>query len=137
MNNMPSSMKKSIKPESCQMAKMFSFSSSSFSWLFHNGFHTKRQHFTLSIAPAHCFFTSLKSHEALLNWSLKNYGFIEVPFSSYMHKLLSNEMYLFRKIAELEICNSWCAWRVWTMILQPILHTSAGEACEDRLAALW
>jgi len=26
---------------------------------------------------------------------------------------------------------------VWAMILQPILHTSTEEACEDRLAALW
>jgi len=26
--------------------------------------------------------------------------------------------------------------RAWLMILQPILHTSTEEACEDRLAAL-
>jgi len=26
---------------------------------------------------------------------------------------------------------------VWSMTLQPILHTSTEEACEDRLTALW
>jgi len=26
---------------------------------------------------------------------------------------------------------------VWSMILQPIPHTSTEEACEDRLVALW
>jgi len=26
---------------------------------------------------------------------------------------------------------------VWSMILQPILHTSTEEACEDRFAVLW
>jgi len=26
---------------------------------------------------------------------------------------------------------------VWSMIFQPVLHTSTEEACEDRFAALW
>ena len=36
----------------------------------------------------------------------------------------------------LSIFHSWCLNRAWSMILQPILHTSTEEACEDRLAAL-
>ena len=51
--------------------KYFLFSSSSsdalfkIAWLFHNGFYTNQQHFTLNRAPPHCFFTILKSHKAL------------------------------------------------------------------------
>ena len=65
MNNTPSGMKKyceSTEPESCQMAKMF-LSFSSLDGLVQNcvtlsrWFHTKQQHFTLSSAPALCFFT--------------------------------------------------------------------------------
>jgi len=33
--------------------------------LFHDGFCTKQQHFSLSSVPAHCFFPGLKSHEAI------------------------------------------------------------------------
>jgi len=31
----------------------------------------------------------------------------------------------------------WCLNRAWSVVLQPILHTSTEEACEDRLAGLW
>jgi len=52
------------------------------------------------------------------------------------------------KIAELEMCTDYRdsvyhplltrGWnKAYSMILQPILHTSTEEACEDRLAALW
>ena len=64
----PSGTKKrceSSKAEHCQTAKMFFFflfffvsrRASSKLWLFHDGFHTK-QHFTLSSASTHHFFTT-------------------------------------------------------------------------------
>jgi len=38
-------------------------------------FTRKRQHFVQSSVPPHCFFTTSKSHKALSNHSLNNYGF--------------------------------------------------------------
>jgi len=68
-NNTSSGMKKhreSIEQENRQTAKMFTFFHfSSLGGLVHNDFCTKQQHFALSSAPDHCFFTTLKSHEAL------------------------------------------------------------------------
>jgi len=64
--------RESTKPESPQTAKMFSFLSFSPSsssdrlvqnCVFHNGFHTKWHYLTLSSVPAHCFLTTLKTHE--------------------------------------------------------------------------
>jgi len=56
--NTPGGAKKrreSTESENRQTAKMF----------LHDGFRTKQQHFSLSCAPAHRFFLSLKSHEAI------------------------------------------------------------------------
>jgi len=55
--------RESTRTESRQTARMFSFplllllraSSKLHDYVFHNGFHTKQQHFTLSSAPAHRF----------------------------------------------------------------------------------
>jgi len=73
-NNTPSGAKKhreSTEPESHQTAKTFFFllllqtGWFKFAWLFHDGFRTKQQHFSLSSAPAHRFFPGLKSREAI------------------------------------------------------------------------
>ena len=71
---------------------------------FYDGFCTKQQHFTMSSAPAHCFFTASRGSS---NQSLKNYGFINNTIfktSMHTHKRLAIKQLLF-KIAEL------CAWR--------------------------
>ena len=67
---------KSIEPEIAKRPKSFLSSSSSdrlvqIEWLFHNGFYTKQQHFTLSSAPAHAFSGNLTK----CSNDILNYGF--------------------------------------------------------------
>ena len=76
-------------------------------WLFHNGFHTKQRHFTLSSAPTHHFFF-FKVSQGSSNWSL--YEELCVFICSaisltcmHVHKSLSNESKSFLKITELEL----------------------------------
>jgi len=81
-------------------------------------------------------------------WLISNAIFKKLNFRR-THNHLAIKQLLF-KIAELEI--RLCAWRreslwhplltqclkrSWSMILQPILHTSTEEAYENRLAARW
>jgi len=47
------------------------------------------QHFTLSSAPAHCFFTTLKSQGAV-QW--RTMVSLAMPFSSLVHKAPSNNI---------------------------------------------
>jgi len=81
-NNMPWSgakkRRESIEAESRRTTKTFKIV-----WLFHDGFHTKRQHFTLSSAPTHYFFTTLKSPEVLWThhwWTMASFA---MPFSKF------------------------------------------------------
>jgi len=57
-------------------------------------FTKKQQHFTLTSAPALCFFTTFEVSRGNSNWLLKNYGFTCNAISSLvrMCKSLSNEM---------------------------------------------
>ena len=70
------------------MAKMFFLSSSSDGLVqnydFHNGFCTK-QHFTLSSARAHHFFTTSKTYKALETIHSRTMTSIATPFSSLVH----------------------------------------------------
>ena len=98
--------------------------------------------------------SNFKVSQGTSNQSLKNYnyGFIcdAIFFTcTHVHISLGNGTYLLLKVAELEIrlvCMETgrvfvihcCQYlnRAWSTILQPILHTSNEEACEDRLTAL-
>jgi len=84
-NTTPTGTKKhreSTEPEIARRPKCFSFVFFFFRWAssnlrdFHDVFHTKQQHFSLSSAPAHRFFPGLKSYEADSNRYLKSYGFL-------------------------------------------------------------
>ena len=136
MNNMPGGMKKhceSNEPESHpRWPKHFA---SSKLWLFHDGFHTKQQHFTLSSAPAHWFFSTLKSHMVVWTSHWRTMASLEMQFSLvHMHKSLSKETNIIqgcwvRKTRVHEdresLCHplltDWCLNRAWSMILHPIL----------------
>jgi len=76
-----------------------------------DGFLTKQQRFTLSSAPAHRFFATLKSHEAVQTGHWRTMASFTMPFSLlvWMHtNPLATKQASF-KIAELEI--RLCAWR--------------------------
>ena len=74
--------RESTEPESHQTAKMFFFllllqkGQFKFARLFHDGFCTKQQHFPLSSAPVHRFFSRFEVTRGDSNRSLKNYGFL-------------------------------------------------------------
>ena len=53
-----------------------------FAWLFHDGFCTKQQHFSLSSVPAHRFFPGSKSHEAIRTAHWRTMASFTTPFSS-------------------------------------------------------
>ena len=101
-------------------------------WLFHNGFRIKQQHFTLSSAPAHLLF-----HNYEVSWGASEPVKEEIWLQARHHFLhlysLSNETYLLRKIAELEI--QWYAWRVWT---EPgLVNDSSANTAYVYWGSLW
>ena len=153
MNNTPSGAKKhheSTEPESRQTAKMFFF----FRWASSNlcYFHDWFSHKTPAVFTKQCTTPSLSSMFEVTrgdtNRSLKNYGFhyvasIMTPFFSSHVRMCTNHLAMkynyYTKLLNEKL--SWCAGSVsrepgLVMILQPILHISTEEACEDRLAAL-
>jgi len=89
---------------------------------FYNGFCTKQQHFPLSrrIEPL---------TEELWLPLLHHFFFT----CKHAHKSLSNEIYILSKIAELEIQLVFEESLVWSMILQPIPHTSTEEGLRTDL----
>ena len=108
-------------------------------WLFHDGFHIKLQHFALSSAPAYHFFITLKSHEAVQTDHWRTMASLTTPFCktcTHAHKSLSNETIIIQNcwIRNTVVCiemrrvfsiHCWLSVnRAWSMILQPILHTS-------------
>ena len=137
MNNTPSGAK-NTKPESHLETKMFFFlfwlASSLCAWLFLH----KQQHFTLSSAPAHNFFTwSLTRWFELVTEEL--WLHLRRHFFTCMHvyKSLSNERIHYSRLLnykydcvhkdkEVFVIHmlTWCLNRAWSMILQLILHTS-------------
>ena len=162
-SNMPTGAKKhreNTEPESHQMAKCFSFF---FFFLFRQASSncvTLSQwfsHKTAAFWPDQCtsplLFHNLEVSRGGSNQSLKNYGFIsDAIFKNWCMRTnhLATKQLLF-KIVELEIrlcarrqgeplafiADSVCLKKAWSTILQPILHTSREETCEDRLVALW
>jgi len=53
-------------------------------WLFHSGFCTKQQHFTLSSAPAHRFFTTLKPHRVVIMGHWRTPPYISLAVERYL-----------------------------------------------------
>jgi len=99
-------------------------------WHFHDSLCTKQQHFALSSAPAHPFFTASKSQTGTWKQSLNKYGFIcDATFFTFMHehKALTNEAYSLLKFIKLEY--SFCVHEQMPgpEILQPILHTATNN----------
>jgi len=102
-------------------------------WLFHDGFCTKQQHFTLSSVLAHRFFTTLKSHEAVRTSHWRTMALLAMPFSKIVHmhaNHLATKPFLFK--LEIRLCawrreESWhplltqCLKRAWSTIFQPML----------------
>ena len=129
MNNMPGGMKKhceSNKPESRQMAKNISSSSSSSSFpssdmLVQNNkyymtlswrlLHKTAAFYTEQCTSPSFFSFNFEVSQGGLNQSLKNYGFIRdaIFTCTYVHQSLSNETIIIQDIAELE--KLLCAWR--------------------------
>ena len=157
MNNTPSGAKKhheTTKPESCRTAKMLSFSSSSFSysdgivqicvtlsqWFLH-----KTAAFPLSSVPAHHFFYKIWS---LMRWfellteevrlPLRRHFFLVVYTCAQItwpwNVIITQDCWIRNTVGVQRVLEDNL---VWSMILQPILHTSTKEACEDGLVALW
>ena len=97
-------------------------------WLFHDGFCTKQQHFTLSSVLAHRFFTTLKSHEEVRTSHWRTMALLAMPFSKIVHmhaNHLATKPFLFK--LEIRLCawrreESWhplltqCLKRAWSMI---------------------
>ena len=121
-------------------------------WLFRDGFYAKQQHIFYWAVHQPITFSQLQSLTKASNQSLKNYtaSFV-TPFSSLvgMHtNHLAMKRNYYSKLMNLKLwlvcmetgrvfvidCRLGVAWSV---ILQPILHTSTEEAYEDRLVALW
>ena len=78
-----------------------------------------------------------------LNHSLKNYGFLcnSIFFFTCMHAhkslskvIITQDCWIRNTVSVQGVIEESL---VWSMILQPIQHTSTEEACEGRLAALW
>jgi len=108
-----------------------------FAWLFHDGFCTKQQHFSPSSAPAHRLFPGFRSHEAVWTAHWRTVASFATPFSFHVYEcaqVLSNEMLLLRKIAELEIqLACWqCLKRAWSVELffsQYCIGSLWGQTC--------
>ena len=83
-------------------------------WHFQDSLCTKQQHFALSSAPAHPFFTASKSQRGTWKQSLNKYGFIcDAIFFTFMHehKAITKEAYSLLKFIKLEIvfvCTNRC-----------------------------
>ena len=100
-------------------------------------FTRKRQHFVQSSVPPHCFFTTSKSHKALSNHSLNNYGFqfrmsfsvicthahlkITIPTSCYV--LLSLVMLRYSHKLTVTIQQWYLALWTWQSMTVGVIHS--------------